>query len=66
MRYSIHVKPIDYSKAKAALQDVASYEEAQETLALLKILAMGDRDIAAGNPKPAGKGVARLRQAAVR
>jgi prevent-host-death family protein len=30
-------------EAKAVLQDVASFEETQETLALLKILALGQR-----------------------
>ena len=35
-------------EAKAVLQDVASYEETQETLALLKILALGSQDIDAG------------------
>lgn len=36
-------------EAKAVLQDVASYEETQETLALLKILALGNQDVVAGN-----------------
>jgi len=35
-------------EAKAVLQDVASYEKTQETLALLKILAMGQADVDAG------------------
>ena len=35
-------------EAKAILQDVASFEETQETLALLKILALGNREIEAG------------------
>ncbi|MGH7564787.1 MAG: type II toxin-antitoxin system Phd/YefM family antitoxin, partial [Gemmatimonadota bacterium] len=35
-------------EARAVIQDVASYEETQETLALLKILALGNRDIEAG------------------
>ncbi|TPQ25654.1 type II toxin-antitoxin system Phd/YefM family antitoxin [Methylomonas sp. EFPC3] len=48
-------------EAKAVLQDVASYEETQETLALLKILALGNRDIADGNAKPAAEVAARLR-----
>ena len=48
-------------EAKAVLQDVASYEETQETLALLKILALGQRDIEAGRLKPAADVVARLR-----
>lgn len=33
-------------EAKAVLQDVASYEQTQETLALLKILALGNRQLA--------------------
>lgn len=39
-------------EAKAVLQDVASFEETQETLALLKILALGNQDLAAGRVKP--------------
>lgn len=30
-------------EAKAVLQDIASYEETQETLALLKVLALGQQ-----------------------
>jgi prevent-host-death family protein len=48
-------------KAKAVLQDVASFEETQETLAMLKILALGNQDVAAGKVKPAADVVARLR-----
>ena len=48
-------------EAKAVLQDVASYEEAQETLALLKILALGQQDVEAGRVKPVAEVVARLR-----
>lgn len=48
-------------EAKAVIQDVASYEETQETLALLKILALGNAEIEAGKVKPVGKVVARLR-----
>lgn len=48
-------------EAKAVLQDVASYEETQETLALLKILALGNQDVAAGKTKSAANVVARLR-----
>jgi len=47
--------------AKAVLQDVASFEETQETLAMLKILALGNQDVAAGKVKPAADVVARLR-----
>ena len=35
-------------EAKAVLQDAASYEAAQETLALLKLIALGRQDMAAG------------------
>jgi prevent-host-death family protein len=47
-------------EAKAVLQDVASYEETQETLALLKILALGNREIEEGKLKPLAKVVDRL------
>ena len=48
-------------EAKAVLQDVRSYEELQETLALLKILALGERDIAEGRTRPAREVIARLK-----
>ncbi|MFO1245805.1 MAG: type II toxin-antitoxin system Phd/YefM family antitoxin [Ramlibacter sp.] len=48
-------------EAKAVLQDVASFEETQETLAMLKILALGHQDVAAGKLKPVAEVVARLR-----
>lgn len=48
-------------EAKAVVQDVASYEETQETLALLKLLALGNRDIEAGRTRPARAVVERLR-----
>ena len=48
-------------EAKAVLQDLASYEEAQEALALLKIMALGNREIDAGKVKRAASVVARLR-----
>lgn len=35
-------------EAKAVIQDVASYEATQETLALLKILALGKKQLEAG------------------
>ena len=49
-------------EAKAVIQDVASYEETQETLALLKILALGDRDVSAGRVTPVADAVERLRK----
>ena len=39
-------------EAKAVIQDVASYDETQGTLALLKILALGNREIDEGRVKP--------------
>jgi prevent-host-death family protein len=48
-------------EAKAVLQDVASFEETQETLALLKILALGNQDVEAGRVRPVADVVARLR-----
>ena len=48
-------------EAKAVLQDVASFEETQETLALLKILALGNQDVTAGKVKPVTDVIARLR-----
>ncbi|NBV88386.1 MAG: type II toxin-antitoxin system Phd/YefM family antitoxin [Betaproteobacteria bacterium] len=48
-------------EAKAVLQDVASYEATQETLALLKVLALGQQDVAAGKVKPLSDVVARLK-----
>ena len=48
-------------EAKAVLQDVASYEQAQETLALLKVLALGSQDLAAGRVKPVAQVLTRLR-----
>ncbi|HVI87489.1 MAG TPA: type II toxin-antitoxin system Phd/YefM family antitoxin [Dongiaceae bacterium] len=48
-------------EAKAVLQDVATFEETQETLALLKILALGTQDVAAGKVKPVADVAARLR-----
>ena len=48
-------------EARAVIQDVASYEETQETLALLKVLAIGNQEIEAGKVKPVADVVARLR-----
>lgn len=48
-------------EARAVIQDIASYEETQEILALLKVLALGNRDIEQGNVAPVGEVVRRLR-----
>jgi prevent-host-death family protein len=49
-------------EAKAVLQDIASYEETQQTLALLKVLALGNREIEEGKVKPVAEVVKRLRE----
>lgn len=48
-------------EARAVIQDVASYEETQETLALLKILALGNQQVANGKVKPVADVAKRLR-----
>lgn len=48
-------------EARAVLQDVASFEEAQESLALLKLLALGQQDVDAGRLRPVADVVTRLR-----
>lgn len=48
-------------EAKAVLQDIASYEQTQESLALLKILALSRRDVEAGHVKPAEAAFSDLR-----
>ncbi len=45
----------------AVVQDIATYEAAEETLALLKLLALADRDIEAGNYRPAREVIAEIR-----
>ena len=49
-------------EAKAVLQDIASYEEDRETLALLKILALGNDEVASGATRPAEAVFAGLRE----
>jgi prevent-host-death family protein len=48
-------------EARAVLQDIASYENTQETLALLKILALGNREIEEGKVTPIADVARRLR-----
>ena len=52
-------------EAKAVIQDVVSYEETQETLALLKILALGAEQVRRGEVTPLRDVVKRLRSDAV-
>ena len=53
-------------QARAVLQDVISYEQTEQTLALLKILALGARDIEAGRLRPLRDVVEGLRATAGR
>jgi prevent-host-death family protein len=48
-------------QATAVIQDIASYEETQGTMALLKILALGNQQIEAGRVTPAVTVINRLR-----
>ena len=49
-------------EAKAVMQEVAAYEQDQETLALLKILALGRRQVEEGRTVPADEAFRRLRE----
>ncbi len=49
-------------EAKVVIQDIGSYEQTQETLALLKILALGTRQIGEGKVQPAEDVIKRLRE----
>ncbi len=48
-------------EARAVLQDIGAFEETEQTLALLKLFAMGNTDIAAGDAVPARDVIARLK-----
>jgi len=49
-------------EAKAVMQGIESYEQTQETMALLKILALGNRQVEEGMVEPASEVVKRLRE----
>lgn len=51
-----------HGEAKAVLQDVVHYEEAQETLALLKVLALTNAQVQAGKVSPATDVFERIRK----
>jgi prevent-host-death family protein len=50
-----------HGEARAVLQDVASWDATQETLVLLKLLAIGQRDVEAGEVIPIAQAVERIR-----
>ncbi len=49
-------------EAKAVMQDIESYEQTQEMMALLKILALGTRQIEEGKVQSAADVIKRLRK----
>nr|MBF0220809.1 type II toxin-antitoxin system Phd/YefM family antitoxin [Desulfobulbaceae bacterium] len=48
-------------EAKCIIQDIKSYEETQETMALLKILALGNRQVEEGKVVLAVEVINRIR-----
>ena len=48
-------------EAKVVMQDVASFEQTQETMAMLKILALGNRQIEEGRVQQASAVLQRIR-----
>ena len=49
-------------EAKLVVQDIESFERTEETMALLKILALGNRQVEQGKVKPASVVFKRLRK----
>lgn len=49
-------------EARAVLVDVHSYEESQETMALLKILAIGEKQVEQGQTYPLSEVIAEIRR----
>ena len=49
-------------EAKVVMQDIESYEQTQETMALLKILALGTRQIEEGRVQSAADVIKGLRE----
>ena len=49
-------------EAKVVVQDIDSYEQMQETLALFKVLALGNHEVEAGKVRPAADVIAELRE----
>lgn len=50
-----------HGEAKAVMLDVKSYEQSQETLALLKLLALGNREVEQGKVQTAEEAFRRVR-----
>lgn len=52
----------DGGEAKAVLMSIREYERTQETIAFLKIIALAEQDIKAGNTIPVEEAFDRVRQ----
>jgi prevent-host-death family protein len=48
-------------EAKAVIQDIVSFEQTQETLALLKVLALGSKELEEGKTVVVGDAFRRVR-----
>jgi len=51
-----------HGEAKAVLQDIGAYEQTQETLALLKVLALTGKAVDDGKVRPAAEAFAGIRE----
>ena len=49
-------------EAKVVIQDIESYEQTRETMALLKTLALGNRQVEEGKIEPVVDVIKRLRE----
>jgi len=62
LRYGEPLVITQNGEAKMVIQDIESYEQTQETMALLKILALGNRQIEEGKVESAADVVKRIRE----
>lgn len=51
-----------HGEAKVVMQDIASYEQTQESIALLKMLALSNKSLQQGRSKPVGKAFSDIRE----
>jgi prevent-host-death family protein len=49
-------------EAKAVIQDVVTFEQTQETLAFLKLIALGNQEIEEGKTVPAREAIEQLKK----
>lgn len=53
---------IQNCEAKVVIHEIDSYEQMQEPLALLQVLMLGNREVEAGQARPASDVIAELRE----